>query len=74
MGSGLRNSRMFLVQYSSDVDLPQGLVCGRVEHIPSGASQRFASRKELEEFVARILREESDENETKCHDETKRHD
>jgi hypothetical protein len=63
MNPRLTNSRMFLIQYTTDVDLPQGLVCGRVEHIQSGASQRFASQEEFEEFVCRILREESQESE-----------
>ena len=67
MKSQLRNSRMFLVQYTADGDIAQGHESGRVEHIQSGASQRFASRKEFEEFVARILCEKSNETETDCH-------
>jgi hypothetical protein len=62
----LHNSRMFLVQYTADGDITQGQEGGRVEHIQSGASQRFTSRKEFEEFVARMLREESNESETDC--------
>jgi hypothetical protein len=67
MKSQLRNSRMFLVQYTADGDITQGNESGRVEHIESGASLRFASRKEFEEFVARILRESNNETETNCH-------
>jgi hypothetical protein len=62
-----RSSRMFLVQYTADGDITQGQESGRVEHIQSGASQRFTSRKEFEEFVSRILREESNETEAGCH-------
>jgi hypothetical protein len=63
----LRSARMFLVQYTADGDITQGQEAGRVEHIQSGASKRFASRKEFEEFVARILCEEINETETDCH-------
>ena len=57
----LRNARMFLVQYTEEANPTQGCECGRVEHIQSGTSVRFATRNDFEEFVSRVLREESDQ-------------
>jgi hypothetical protein len=70
MDGHLPNDRMFLVQYGVDASPSEGRWCGRVEHIQSGASQRFVSLEGLQDFVARMLREVGggrDETEANCH-------
>ena len=53
----LPHARVFVIQFSSDADPGQGRLVGRVEHVDSGQSTRFASAGEMNEFFARVLRE-----------------
>jgi hypothetical protein len=55
----LESRRSFVLQFRSDSDPAQGKIVGRIEHVPSGRSTRFTSRAGIDEFVARILREET---------------
>jgi hypothetical protein len=43
----------FVIQVRTDSDLPAGRLCGRVEHVTSGRSDRFSSLDELMAFIAR---------------------
>jgi len=54
----LPNYRAFLVRYAAESNLEEDDVCGRVEHVDSGQSERFRSREELERFIVDVLREE----------------
>jgi hypothetical protein len=54
-GSLLPPSRSFVVQFSDDTAPPSGRFLGRVEHIESGRSRRFASLEELVAFVSEVL-------------------
>ncbi len=45
----------FVVQFLAWSDPRSGVIGGRVEHIASGRSRRFASLKELLEFLADAL-------------------
>lgn len=44
-----------MVQFSADTEVAAGRIQGRVEHVASCASARFASVEELFDFVARAL-------------------
>jgi hypothetical protein len=56
-------SRSFVVQFTRDT-LPAGRrFRGRVEHLGSGRSRRFASIDDLVEFVAETLDAITDESE-----------
>ena len=57
MPSALPRGRVFVVQFRNDAELGQDRVVGRVEHLESGRSTRFASSEEVLEFFARVLRE-----------------
>ena len=48
-------SHAFVVQFSGDSNPAEQVFHGRIEHIESGWSQRFASLKELAGFVERAL-------------------
>jgi hypothetical protein len=48
-------SRSFVVQFSDDTAPPSARFLGRVEHIESGRSRRFASLDELVAFVSEVL-------------------
>jgi hypothetical protein len=72
--SVLPTSRVFVIQFSADADPCQGRFNGRVEHVESGQSMRIASSEAMNEFFARILREEKESMEqalggsaTECH-------
>lgn len=49
--SPLPSSRAFVVQFTLAADPIQGPVEGRIEHVDSGCSRRFASLDELLAFV-----------------------
>lgn len=66
VGTSLPRRRAFLVQYASDADPCGDHLCGRVEHVESGRSRRFGSKQELEEFVVRLLSEESAGSNESC--------
>jgi len=52
--------RSFVLYLSAESDAALDRIIGRVEHIDSGRRARIGSRKELWEFIARVLREERD--------------
>ena len=58
MTAALPSRRAFLVRYTDEADPPRGRVSGRVEHVESGASLRFSSQEELNQFIACTLSEE----------------
>ena len=58
MGHGLPRGRAFVIQLSAEAEPVHGSLVGRVEHIESGQSERFASSEAMNEFLARVLREE----------------
>jgi hypothetical protein len=47
-----------VIQFGAEADPRQNRFSGRLEHIESGRSVRFASSEAMNEFFARILREE----------------
>ena len=47
--------RAFLVQVRAEVEVAQGRLAGRVEHVVSGQAAHFASFEELLAFIARVL-------------------
>ncbi len=53
----LSPQRAFVLQFYPEVDLSQGVFVGRVEHVVSGQSVRFASLESLVEFLAQVLAE-----------------
>jgi hypothetical protein len=53
----LPNELVFVVQFNSDADPGDGRLVGRVEHVESGRSTRFASGEAMIDFFARALRE-----------------
>jgi hypothetical protein len=55
--AALPHGRVFVVEFSNDADPCQGHLVGRVEHVDSGQSVRFATGEEMSEFFARVLRE-----------------
>jgi hypothetical protein len=57
--AALETRRSFVLQYRSDADPAQEQIVGRIEHVSSGRSVRFSSQADIDEFVARILREEA---------------
>ena len=52
-----QSDRVFVVKLSIDADPGHGRLAGRLEHVESGQSVRFASAEEMNESFARILRE-----------------
>ena len=56
-GSPLLMSRAFVVQFTRDTIPADHRFSGRVEHIESGRSKRFASLDELLAFLAGLLEE-----------------
>ena len=58
MTPALPRRRVFVIQFSVDADPGRGRSVGRVEHVESGRNARFASSEALNEFFARVLREE----------------
>ena len=54
----LPDSRAFVVRLSEQTDSEARLPSGRVEHVESGLSRRFASREELWILIQRILAQE----------------
>jgi hypothetical protein len=73
MGSSLPRTRVFVIHFSSDAAPGVGRYEGRVEHVESGRSERFASSEAMNQFFARVLREEegvteqvTDGSVTKC--------
>jgi hypothetical protein len=53
--SALSPYRAFVVQFRAETDVEQGRYTGRVEHVVSGQSTRFASLEELLAFIAQVL-------------------
>ncbi len=49
------HARAFVLQLDPGDEPGAGRFAGRVEHVASGRSARFASPEELVEFVARVL-------------------
>jgi hypothetical protein len=47
--------RAFVVQLRAQHDLSGNLFIGRVEHIASGAAERFGSAEELIAFITKVL-------------------
>jgi hypothetical protein len=69
-------NRVFVIQFRADAEPGQGRWFGRVEHVESGRSARFASSEAMREFFSRLLREEEEDtpqlpgsSETECHRE-----
>ena len=56
--SVLARSRVFVIHFSADADPRDSRFSGRLEHVESGRCVRFASTEAMNEFFARILREE----------------
>ena len=54
-GSSLPVSRSFVVQLTADMVPASGGFRGRVEHIESGRSRRFASLEDLGAFLTEVL-------------------
>ncbi len=54
---GQGHAGAFLIQFQSGADLEGGRCLGRVEHVASTRSIRFASLPELVGFMSRVLRE-----------------
>ena len=52
---GLQHAGAFVVQFGDCTSFETGHVEGRVEHVASGRTLRFASIGELLAFVARVL-------------------
>jgi hypothetical protein len=48
-------SRAFVVQFADGAVPAEGVFTGRIEHIDSGRSRRFASLDELTVFVAEAI-------------------
>jgi hypothetical protein len=53
--SALSPYRAFVVQFRAETDLVHDRCTGRVEHVVSGQSTRFASLEELLAFMAQVL-------------------
>jgi hypothetical protein len=53
----LPNERVFVIQLSSHADPGDGRLVGRVEHVQSGRSTRFASSEEMIGFFVSVLRD-----------------
>jgi len=47
--------RAFVIHLQAEIDLGQGLVAGRIEHVVSGQVSRFHSLDELLAFMTKIL-------------------
>lgn len=47
--------RAFVVQFSTETDLEQGRLTGRVEHVVSGQASHFQSLDELLAFIGHLL-------------------
>jgi hypothetical protein len=61
VASVLPNRRVFVIQLTADADPAHGRLVGRVEHVPSGRTVRFASGEEMNEFFALVLGEEDED-------------
>ena len=51
----LPTSRAFVLQFTAQADVTQGVFTGRVEHVESGQAVRFATLDELLVFLGRVL-------------------
>lgn len=49
----LMASGIFVVQLRSDSEVAHQRLCGRIEHVVSGESERFGSLADLLDFMAR---------------------
>ena len=54
------SSRSFVVQFAEATAPSAGVFVGRIEHIDSGRSRRFASLDEMTAFVAEVLATDDD--------------
>ena len=61
MTHGLPRGRVFVIQLSPEAEPVHGSLVGRVEHVESGRSERFASIEAMNEFLTRVLREKEQE-------------
>ena len=59
-GSSLPQRLAFVVQLSPASDVRQGTFVGRVSHVVSARSTRFASSAECLAFIARVLQDEEE--------------
>ena len=55
----LPSRRTFLLRFSSATQPQTGICRGRIEHIPSGRTTRFTCQENIDDFVNKILTEES---------------
>ena len=55
-------NRAFVIQFSTETDVPHGRLTGRVEHVVSGQSRHFQSLEELLAFVSHTLPIRSENN------------
>ncbi|MBM4254268.1 MAG: hypothetical protein FJ147_00040 [Deltaproteobacteria bacterium] len=55
--------RAFVLQLSTQADLSQGRIYGRVEHISSGRARRCGSIEELLAFITSVLEENQSKQE-----------
>lgn len=56
----LTANRAFVIQFSSDTQLNENRLNGRIEHIISGEVSHFSSFLELRQFLGRVLDRTSD--------------
>ena len=55
----LPSRRTFLLRLSNCAQPPEGILRGRIEHIPSGRTARFTSLQSINDFVQDILANEN---------------
>jgi hypothetical protein len=48
-------NRAFVIQFSTETEVPQGRLTGRVEHVVSGHSGHFQSLEELLDLIGHVL-------------------
>jgi hypothetical protein len=51
----LPTERAFVVQLHAEMEVAQGRIMGRVEHVLSGQAAHFATLEELLTFIERVL-------------------
>ena len=51
----LPRSRAFVMRLSTDTDVGQARIAGRIEHVMSGQATRFGSLEELLSFLNQVL-------------------
>lgn len=58
----LPSRRTFLLRLSNGTQPAEGILRGRIEHIPSGRTARFTSLQSINDFVHDILANENGQN------------